>query len=175
MIKKILYTVLLLFYFTVSSQSTTNVFIFATVDDYMITNFDILKEGEYLKSLNTNLSQLNKKRVFDLAKDSLINEIIKKKEIEKFVNLSKDHELVDQYLKDLYTRLNFSNEKDFRIYLLNKKHYSIDEIKQKLKIEILWNELIYSRFNTQVKVDKNLLIKKIKSRKSDTIKEFLLS
>ena len=101
--------------------------------------------------------------------------LLKKKEIEKFVNLSNDHELVKEYLKNLYLKLNFKNEKDFKNYLLNKKYYSIDKIKQKLKIEIYWNELIFSRFNNQVKIDQTLLIEKIKKQKKNTRKEYLLS
>jgi len=175
MLKKFLYFILISFSCTGPLLSSTNVFIYATVDDFIITNLDISKEGQYLKILNPNLSQLNDKKIFDLAKDSLINEIIKKKEIEKFVNLSNDHELVKEYLKNLYLKLNFKNEKDFKNYLLNKKYYSIDEIKQKLKIEIYWNELIFSRFNNQVKIDQTLLIEKIKKQKKNTRKEYLLS
>ena len=175
MLKKFLYFILIFFNCTGPLLSSTNVFIYATVDDFIITNLDISKEGQYLKILNPNLSQLNDKKIFDLAKDSLINEIIKKKEIEKFVNLSNDHELVKEYLKNLYLKLNFKNEKDFKNYLLNKKYYSIDEIKQKLKIEIYWNELIFSRFNKYSKIEQTLVSEKIKKQKKNTRKEYLLS
>ncbi len=175
MSRKLLYVNLIFLFFASIANSSTNIFIYATIDDKIITNLDIQKEGEYLKTLNPNLIQLDDDKVFNLAKDSLINEVIKRNEIEKFVNLSEDHALVEQYLKNLYSKLNFNNEKNFKDYLLTKKHYSLDEIKQKLKIEILWNELIFSRFSNQVRIDKNAFIKKIKNRKNDTKKEYLLS
>tara|TARA_B100001564_G_C20555928_1_gene631394 strand:+ start:69 stop:998 length:930 start_codon:yes stop_codon:yes gene_type:complete len=175
MFKKILYFILISLNCTGPLLSATNVFIYATVDDYIITNLDIFKESEYLKILNPNLSELNDKKVFNLAKESLINEIVKKKEIEKFVDLSNDHKLVKEYLKNLYSKLNFQSEIEFKNYLINKKYYSIDEIKQKLKIEIYWNELIFSRFNNQVKIDEVFLIEKIKKQKKNTRKEYLLS
>ena len=38
---------------------------------------------KYLKILNPNISKLDEKKIFRLAKDSLINELIKKSELEK--------------------------------------------------------------------------------------------
>ena len=35
------------------------------------------------------------------------------------------------------------------------------KLKQKLKIEILWNELIYFKYSNQVKIDKEKIKKKI--------------
>ena len=173
MIKKIFY-ILCLFSFSFA-HSSTNVFIYATIDNQIITNLDIEKESEYLKSLNKDLSQLNENSVFILAKDSLIKEIIKKNEIEKFVNLENDHTLLDEYLKNFYLKLKFNNENEFKNYLISKKHYSFDEIKQKLKIEILWNELIFTKYKNQVKIDKDFLLKKIQNKKKDTFREYFLS
>ena len=55
-----------------------NVFIAVKINDIIMTNYDIKKEVSYLKLLNPNLSQLNEIKISDIAKDSLINEIIKK-------------------------------------------------------------------------------------------------
>ena len=59
MIKKIFY-ILCLFSFSFA-HSSTNVFIYATIDNQIITNLDIEKESEYLKSLNKDLSLVNKR------------------------------------------------------------------------------------------------------------------
>ena len=48
------------------------------INDKIITNLDIEKESEYLKIFNPNLNNLEKKKILELAKNSLINEIIKK-------------------------------------------------------------------------------------------------
>ena len=66
------------------------------------------------------------------------------------------------------------SEKDFEEYLSNKKTYSIKEIKEKLKVEILWNDLIYKIYNNKVKIDESKLIKRINNEKNFT-NEYLLS
>ena len=66
--------VLFFFFFSISiSNSTNNIFIVAKVDGKIITNFDIKKEADYLKTLNPKLLNLEKKRIYDLSKNSLIN------------------------------------------------------------------------------------------------------
>ena len=79
---KIIFIFLISFYQEISEA---NIKIIATVDGDIITNFDVKKESDYLKILNPNLSQLENKKILELAKNSLINEIKidKKKEIEK--------------------------------------------------------------------------------------------
>ena len=59
-------------------------------------------------------------------------------------------------------------------YLLNqKKTYNFEEIKYKINIELHWNELIYNKFERQVKIDKKLkLLKKIKSSQNQEQKEY---
>ena len=79
-IKKIL---LIFFYicFTTSTLSSNNINIIAKVNNEIITNFDVEKESNYLKILNPKILGLNDKEIFELSKNSLIKEIIKKKRI----------------------------------------------------------------------------------------------
>lgn len=113
------------------------------IEDEIITNQDIETEKNYLEILNPNLNQLNQLQVYDLAKNSLINEIIKKKEIEKFLDINKKNSFTDDYLKNLYLRLGFASENQFKTELYKKNNYSLEEIKSKIQIELLWNELIF--------------------------------
>ena len=83
--------------------------------------------------------------------------------------------LVDEVFINLYKKLNYKNEKDFQNALLLKKNYSISEIKEKLKIELFWNDLIFKRFRSQIKIDKKKLLNKINNEKNKTREEFLLS
>ncbi len=145
------------------------------VNDEIITNIDLEKEAEYLKILNPGLNQLNNNKVLELAKISLVNEIIKEKEIIKFVDINKNNEFVEEYLKNLYSKLNYNSEKEFINELDSKDNYSINEIKEKIKLELLWNELIYNKYNQQVKIDKKKLIEKINNIKNENQKEYLLS
>ena len=175
MFKKNFISLIILLFASTSVFSTTDIYIYASVNDEIITNYDIEKESQYLQILNKSLSSLENEKIWQISKDSLINEIIKKKEIEKFYNLNDENSLVTDYLKNLYTKLNYNTENEFVTSLASGKNYSINEIKQKLKIEILWNEIIYSRYKNQIKIDKDALKKKKKKKKKETRKEFFLS
>ena len=57
------------------------IIIISKVNDEIITNIDIQNEQKYLLLLNNNLNKLKEKEIFDLAKNSLIREKIKEKEV----------------------------------------------------------------------------------------------
>jgi len=175
MLKKIIFSYIILLFFSTSSFSQTKIYIEASVENEIITNYDIQKEIKYLQILNNDLKNLNDSKKIEIAKNSLINEIIKKREIIKIFDFEDENLFVKEYLKDFYIKLNVSNEKDFKEILLRDKNYSVEEIKEKLKVEILWNELIYSKYANQIKIDKNTLIKKINNLDNKIRKEYLLS
>ena len=174
MLKRFLYFLTIFFYLTLSSFSS-NVFISVIVNDKIITNLDIEKEIEYLKIFNPKLSEIDKQKIFGLAKNSLINEIIKKEEINKMIDFDKENSFVNEYLKDTYTKLNYNNENDFKNFLEQKKIYTLEEIEEKIKTEVLWNELIYLKYGNQVKINKLKISNKINKIKNETKKEYLLS
>ena len=175
MLKKVYFILLILFFSVSSAISNTDVYIYATVNNKIITNFDINKEINYLKILNPSLSKLKNEKILELAKNSLINEYIKKNELEKIFDLSKENSFVEEYLKNLYKKLNFTSEEDFKNTLKKSANYSLKEVKKKLRIEISWNELIYKKYGNQVKIDKNILLKKVENFENRTINEYLLS
>ena len=158
-----------------SVDAFSNVKIKVKINDKIITNIDIQKEAQYLQILNSNLNQLSEDQVLELAKISLVNEIIKEKEILKFSGKNfKDNPFLDEYLKNLYSKLNYKNQNEFENLLNQKKTYNLDEIKYKINIELSWNELIYNKFDKLVKIDKKLLLKKIKNTQSQGQKEYNL-
>ena len=177
MLKKI--QLILIFYFLfinfLNNNLYANIIIKVKVNDEIITNIDIEKEAEYLKILNPNLNQLNVDKVIELAKISLVNEIIKKREIHKFIDINKNNQFVEDYFKNLYSKLNYNSENEFKNELDSKNNYSINEIKEKIKLELLWNELIYKKYNQQLKIDKEKLINKINNIKNENQKEYFLS
>ena len=118
MLKKTIFSFAILLFFTTFSLSQTKIYIEASVENEIITNYDIQKEIRYLQILNNDLKNLNDTKKIEIAKNSLINEIIKKKEIIKIFDLQDDNLFVKQYLKDLYMKLYVSNEKDFEEILL---------------------------------------------------------
>ena len=174
MMKLTFYRILFIFLFFTSQSYSENAFIKVYIDNDIITNIDIKKEADYLTLLNPRLFELDENRKYEIAKKSLINEIIKKKEITKFIDLNKKNPLEEEMLKNLFTKLNMSQQ-DFEKVLLEKKSYTIKEIKEKLKIEIFWNDLIYLKFQNQIRIDKEKLQKKIKRLSDKEIKEYSLS
>ncbi|MDC3106368.1 hypothetical protein OA382_00005, partial [Candidatus Pelagibacter sp.] len=78
-VNKILLIILLLFIF--NKVSLAEIKILVSVDNEIITNHDIKKEINYLEILNPTLVKLNLNQKLDLAKNSIINQIIKEKEI----------------------------------------------------------------------------------------------
>ena len=175
MIKKIIFKTLFCLSFFFLELSVANISIVANIDDKIITNHDLKKESDYLKILNPNLIQLDNDQILKLAKSSLINEIIKKKETSKFIDTTSDNIFLDQALRDLYSKLNFNNENEFKLFLEQKKTFTLEEIKEKIKIELFWNELIYNRFKNQLKIDRNKIIEKVNEFENKKQKEFLLS
>ena len=172
--KKIFLTILILLYSQINLLSEIN--IIAVIDDKIITNYDIQKEINYLEILNPNLINLTKDQKISIAKKTLIKEIIKSKEInKKITNLDKENFFTKDQFKQLYSRLNYSNEEEFEKDLKKKNNYSINEIKNKIDIELNWNELIYSKYINQVKIDKKKLLNKIENYKNEKFYELNLS
>ena len=134
------------------------------IEDEIITNLDILKEKNYLIALNNSLEKLPKKQIIEISKNSIIREKIKKNELLKIYDLEKADKYSDELVSDFYKKLNFKNEKDLIAYLSNY-NLKIDEIKEKLKIEALWNEFIFSKYKDQIRVDQEKIKKKIKNQK----------
>ena len=175
MIKKICLPILILLILCNVSLAKEKVFIALTIEDQIITNHDINKESEYLKILNPNLNQLANDQVHEIAKNSLINEIIKKNEIKKVLNFDQESVYLNDYIKDFYTKLNFENETELKNYLISISNYTFNQIKEKIKTEVMWNELIYLKYNDQVNINKSKLLRRIEDLKDKTRKEFKLS
>lgn len=173
MLKKILILLLIQLLLISKSSSSENITIIGKIANKIITSYDVKKETSYLKILNSNLSNLDDKKIFEIGKNSLVNELIKKKELEKFFDLNKKNSFIEKIFQNFYKDLDLENENEFKKYLSNKKTYSANEIKEKIKIEIMWNQLIYELYNRQVSIDENELLKRIDNEKN-IIKEYLL-
>ena len=122
----------------------------------IITNIDIENEKKYLIFLNPKLKQLENKTINKIAKDSLIKEIIKKKEIRKFYDMEVNNDFVESIEKNFFKNNNVKDKTEFIQFLESQKlDYKI--IKEKIKIESYWNQLVYSKFNNNIKInDENL-------------------
>ena len=171
---KKIFVFLLFIFFNNISLANQNVYIIFTVDDQIITNVDIEKEANYLIILNPNLANLEKNKILDIAKKNLINENIKKKEIKEFFLDEKRESFDKKILENFLKRLDL-NESQLEQILYQRNSYPLNEVKEKLRAEIFWNDLIYLKFNNQIKIDEKKLLEKINNFKNTERKEYLLS
>ena len=174
MIKNFWFILLILVLICHKSYSKNNIFIIANINDEILTNHDVQQEIEYLKIINPQLRQLNNKKKFQIAKDSLIKETIKKIELKKYYILDEEQPIINELFQNFFKRLGFSNENEFQKVLSDKNTYSNSQIQKKMKIEFYWNRIILEKYEDQVKINKNNLIKKI-SQINEYKSEYLLS
>ena len=163
-ILKLLYVFILIFLFINPASSENIIKIELQIENEILTNIDFLNEKNYLIALNNNLKTLPKNQLKKISKESLIREKIKKIELLKFYDFKKADKYSEQILRDFYKRLNFVSEDEFYSYLIGY-NLNISDIKEKLKIETLWNELIFNKYKNQIKIDKEKIKTKIKTQK----------
>ena len=143
------------------------------IDNEIITSIDILNEIEYRKLINSKISELSNEEIFEIAKKSLIKEKIRKITNSKFFT---ETEIGDQYLdpilNELINKSGFKSKEKFQEFL-DFKNIKIDIIIDKIKTEILWKQLVFSKFSKNIKIDKTKIKNKI--LKNNIQKNYLLS
>jgi len=170
---KFIFFVLLAMVFNTSVLSNTK--IVYKINNEIITNVDVQNEIQYLIALNNQLNTLEKEQLINIAKESIIREQIKKNELLKYYLLDQTNPLLKEIVKNFYTELNIDSEKEFEQYLL-PYNLTIKKLLEKFEIETTWNQLIYEKYNNQVKInEKNIrdTIKKNPINKNQT--KYLLS
>ena len=171
---KSFFITIFIFFLTINvSKSYEEIKILYKIDDKIITNIDVVNEYKYLISLNNDLGNLKKSESFKIAQNSLIKEKIKINELKKFIDIENfnDKNLIDKIVKNFYLKLNLNDIQSFKTYL-NKFDISLIEVEQKIKIEVLWNQLIVNKFKDQINIDISELKNKIQKEKMNT-KDFV--
>ncbi len=162
--KKIFYLIFFIVFGFGSVALGNELKIIFKVNDTVITNYDIEKEVNYLKSLNKNMETFDQKKITETAQNSLIREKIKKDEIDKFYSIDYEKAIVskdlDLVLKNFRINLGFDNDIDFKNYLSNK-NIDLTNLKKKFIIEQTWNKLIVDKFLNKLKIDKDEIEKKV--------------
>ena len=150
------------------------VFIVAKINQEIITNIDLNFEKRYLVSLNPNLKKLDQKKITEYAKNSLINEKIKKNEIEKKFEIIPNETLLAKVIADIYSSIGISSLIEFENYLL-QNNVDIKRVKEKISIEIAWNDLIVKTFANEIEIDQNAFSKELEKLDEKEINNLLLS
>ena len=153
--------------FSYKAFSNDEFYIIYNVKNTLITNIDVKKESTYLIALNNQLKNLGENDIFNISKESILRENIKKIELLKYFKLdsNKKNPLIESYIKNFYQRLKLANKVEFKEFLKNND-LSITFIENKILIEILWNKLIFDKYQNQVKINEEKLKNEIQSNKS---------
>ena len=111
------------------------------IQDEIITNLDIESEVNYLTFLNPDLKNLDEEKVYNIAKNSLITEIVKMEELKKFVDLNKENNLVNIIERNLLLKKNIKSKNEFK-KILNMRSLDYKQIKKKMLIHALWKSIL---------------------------------
>ncbi len=154
-----IYVVIFFLFLFKNSISYSQIQIKYKINEEIITNVDILNERKYLIFLRPSLKKLPQEEMIKISTNSLIKEIIKKKELKKvFKNIEKKE--YAELKKNLFNFKKVKNENEF-LNLIKKNNINYDKILEKIKYEALWNELIFRKFNSLVKIDEKKLKEKL--------------
>ena len=134
------------------------------INNDVITSYDVKNESMYLKALNKNLENIPDEELSKTAIQSLIREKIKKDEIERVFEIDYERAMnsndINNIIKNLYSNLNFNSDKDFYNYL-KENNVTERNLKQKLVIEQMWNQLIVNKYNRLIKINQDDINKKV--------------
>ena len=152
--------IVIFLYLTLSNAQSIETKIVYNIQNEIITNVDVKNEFKYLLALNNNLKELSKEKILNISNTSIIREKIKKIEILKnFKQIKINDEHSSFLLKNTYSRLGLKSLDEFELYL---KEYglTLDNVKEKIIINALWNQLIYIKYGSQVTVNEEKIKKK---------------
>ena len=144
----------------------------------IITNIDIENEYKYLIALNMNYKSIDKQKIYNYSKESLINEKIKKNELKKYFELGVKDTYLDQKIQEIFKRIGLKDLNEFKIYLQDYD-LRIEDIYKKIEIEVKWNKLIFDKYKNQIVINeenlKKQLLEDIEDKYSYNISELVFS
>ena len=158
-----------------SSNALENKILFK-VDNEIITTLDIYEEIKFLKAFNPEVNGLDKTELFEISKNSILRNTIKKIEIMNIVEeLKIDDKFLSKLIKSKYSKIGLDSLEKFEIYSRDK-NLDLELIKEKFIIELIWNDYIYKKFYDKVVIDREKIKNEIlQNPQKGKQKEFLLS
>ena len=146
------------------------------IDNEIITTLDIYEEIKFLKAFNPEVNSLDEKELFEISKNSIQKNIIKKIELNKFVEeLKVDDKFLSKLIVNKYSKIGVDSLEKFEAFL-KEKNLNPKFIKEKFYIELIWNDYIYQKFYNKIIIDREKIKKEILNNpKQQNQREFLLS
>ncbi len=148
MVKKILFFFIIINLFNYLYASPYKIIV--TINNHPITQIDLDNEIKILSILNNRVIS---KQQINIALNNLIEESIKKKEIinEK---LKIDDSSIDNHFLQISKNLNLNSIDQNLIFL----------IKEKIKIDKLWNDLIIKKYGWKISINMKEIDQKLKEK-----------
>ena len=158
-----IFLILIFFFITTNNQllAIEEFKIILKVENEIITNVDLLKEKNYLIALNNEMLNLPEKQSLLLARNSIVKEKIKKNEISKYFNKEYNYEISETGLKNLSNKIGLNSTEELKEYFL-KFNLNLSFVEEKIKTEDMWNRLIYNKYKNQTNIDVNELKNRLK-------------
>ena len=142
------------------------------VENNIITNYEF--KNKILRLLmfsNTEVTQENINLIKKSALDSLLMSEIKKIELSKYP-IKIDQKQLDSYI----SKISVSNINELK-KRFNQNNIDYDLYAEEMEIELMWQNLIYSKYSNKIIIDESILNAEIKKvlDNQEQIKEFNLS
>jgi peptidyl-prolyl cis-trans isomerase SurA len=171
---KYLKITLITFFIMFSNGLTVENKIILKIDNEIITTIDVFNEITNLKFFNKDINQFKDEEIYQIAVQSITKYKIKKNEISKnFSNIKFQNEnYLNQIIENTYKELNFKNLEDFK-YALSKNQINFENFREKLITDILWNQIIFSKYINNLVVDEEKLKEQIKNTNKKVISLYL--
>ena len=131
------------------------------VNDEIITTIDIYNQIKYMNILNPEIKNLDNERLFEISKNSLIREKIKKIYLLKILDkIYIDEKNFNNIIENIYKRRRLNSVEEYKAFLKNNK-LDYEYVKNKITIERLWNEMIFQKFSSKIKINRENVRKEI--------------
>ena len=146
------------------------------IDNEIITTIDIYEQIRFFKVFNPEVNSLNEKDLFEISKNTIVREKIKKIEAMNYVNeLKVEDRFMLMFIKNNYSKIGLNSIENFENYLKDN-NLNIKTAKEKIAIDLIWNDIIFQKFNSKVNIDKEKIKKEILNNSEKQIqKEVSLS
>ena len=146
------------------------------IDNEIITTIDVYEEIKFLKTFNSEINNLKEKEIIEISKNSIVRDKVKKIEIMNYIEEIKlEDKFLLKYIESKYSNIGLNSIKSFEDYL-KKNDLNVELAKEKIAIELIWNDIIFQKFSSKININKEMIKKEIlKNSQKKLQKEFLLS
>jgi len=173
---KNLLIIFILIFFNIKNLLALENKILFKVDNEIVTTIDIYEEIKFLKIFNPEINNLEEKEIIEISKNSIVRYIVKKIEILNYIKEIKlEDKFLSKYIENKYSNLGLNSIESFENYLI-ENDLDIKIAKEKIAIELIWNDIIFQKFSSKISINKEMIKKEILDNTQKKIqKEFLLS